>query len=193
MQKVKRVAILGAGAMGAYFATSFFDAIDFLRSLPEMTRRYDRLKSEGLVVNGKEYAIPVIHPNEAFPQADLIIVALKHHHLVEAVRDLKNLVGGQTTIISVMNGLDSEAYIGSVYGMDKVLYAVSVGIDALRQGNQITFAMPGKHYFGEAINTHVSQRVQRVQDAFDRAGISCETPVDMIRMMWWRWRSLVER
>lgn len=85
-----------------------------------------------------------------------------------------------------MNGLDSEAYIGSVYGMDKMLYAVSVGIDALRQGNQITFATPGKHFFGEAINTHVSQRVQRVQDAFDRAGISCETPVDMIRMMWWR-------
>ena len=37
-----------------------------------------------------------------------------------------------------MNGLDSEQYIGSIYGLDKVLYTVLVGIDALCKGNQIT-------------------------------------------------------
>ncbi len=31
---------------------------------------------------------------------------------------------------SRMNGLESEEYIGSIYGMDKMLYAVTVGIDA---------------------------------------------------------------
>jgi 2-dehydropantoate 2-reductase len=85
-----------------------------------------------------------------------------------------------------MNGLDSEEIIGSVYGMDKVLYAISVGIDAVRQGNRITFTKPGKHYFGEATNAHLSPRVQRVQTAFERAGISYETPPDMIRLLWWK-------
>jgi len=113
-------------------------------------------------------------------------VALKHHHLEEAVQGLEKLVGDSTTIISIMNGLESEEYIGSIYGMDKVLYAVSVAIDALRQGNQITYTKPGKHYFGEAINAHLSQRVLQVQEAFDRAGIVYETPEDMIRMMWWK-------
>ncbi|WP_348245045.1 2-dehydropantoate 2-reductase N-terminal domain-containing protein, partial [Salmonella enterica] len=84
-----------------------------------------------------------------------------------ATPDLQNLVGSQTTILSVMNGLDSEEFIGSVYGMDKMLYAVSVGIDAVRQGNQITYTSPGKHYFGEAVNPHISERVRRVQVAFD--------------------------
>ena len=86
----------------------------------------------------------------------------------------------------ILDGLESEEYIGSIYGMDKMLYAVSVAIDALRQGNQITYTKPGKHYFGEADNTHLSQRVLRVQEAFDRAGIVYETPEDMIRMMWWK-------
>ena len=113
-------------------------------------------------------------------------MALKHHHLEEAVQGLEKLVGDSTTIISIMNGLESEEYIGSIYGMDKVLYAVSVAIDALRQGNQITYTKPGKHYFGEAINAHLSQRVLQVQEAFDRAGIVYETPEDMIRMMWWK-------
>jgi len=185
MQETK-VAILGAGAMGAYFATRFFDTAEFSAAVVARGERYDRLKSDGLVVNGKAYSIPVIHPDKATSPVDLIIVALKHHHLPKAVPDLKNLIDNQTTIISVMNGLDSEQIIGSVYGMDKMLYAISVGIDAVRQGNQITFSKPGKHYFGEATNTHPSQRVQRVQRAFDRAGITYETPPDMIRIMWWK-------
>ena len=186
MQEIRKVAILGAGAMGAYFATRFLDPAEFSTGVIARGQRYDRLESNGLVVNGKTHAVPVIHPEKAASPADLIIVALKHHHLPNAVHDLKNLVGSQTTVISVMNGLDSEEYIGSIYGMDKMLYAVSVGIDAVRQGNQITFTNPGKHYLGEATNAHLSQRVRRVQDAFERAGISYETPPDMIRMMWWK-------
>jgi 2-dehydropantoate 2-reductase len=85
-----------------------------------------------------------------------------------------------------MNGLDSEETIGAVYGMDKVLYAISVGIDALREGNRITYSKSGTLFFGEAKNAGVNQRVRRVQDALDRAGIVAETPPDMIRMLWWK-------
>jgi len=186
MEDIKKVAILGAGAMGAYFASRFFDTAGFSTVLIAKGQRLDKLKTKGLVVNGESYAIPVIHHDEATSTVDLIIVALKHHHLKEAVQGLANFVGDSTTIISVMNGLESEEYIGSIYGMEKMLYAVSVAIDALREGNQITYTKPGKHYFGEADNTHLSQRVLRVQKAFDRAGIVHETPEDMIRMMWWK-------
>jgi 2-dehydropantoate 2-reductase len=186
MQEINSVAILGAGAMGAYFATRFYEAPRFSTALVARGPRYERLKSDGLVVNGKPYAIPVVHPDQATPPAGLIVVALKHHHLAEALGDLQNLVGDETTIISIMNGLDSEEIIGGVYGPDKVLYAISVGIDAVRQGNQVTYTAPGKHYFGEAANTHLSERVRRVQAAFDRAGIVHETPPDMIRLMWWK-------
>lgn len=186
MEDISKVAILGAGAMGAFFAGKFFEADDFSVSLVAGGERYDRLKKCGLVVNGKEYSIPVTHPNELSPPADLIIVALKHHHLVGALNDLKNLVGEQTTILSIMNGLDSEEIIGSVYGMGKILYTISVAIDAVREGNQITYTNPGKHYFGEKINEDISLKVRRVQAAFDRAGIAWETPVDMIRMLWWK-------
>ena len=186
MQEIQKVAILGAGAMGAYFASRFFDTAGFSTVLIAKGHRLDKLKTKGLVVNEKSYAIPVIHPDEATSTMDLIIVALKHHHLEEAAQGLEKLVGDSTTIISVMNGLESEEYIGSIYGMDKMLYTISVAIDAVRQGNQINYTKPGKHYFGEAVNTHLSQRVLRVQEAFDRAGIVYETPEDMIRMMWWK-------
>ncbi len=186
MNKTNKVVILGAGAMGAFFAARFFDVDKDATAVVARGQRYDRLKRDGLVVNEKHYAIPVIHPDEAVDPAELIIVALKHHHLPEAVPDLKNLVGPRTTILSVMNGLDSEEYIGSFYGMERVLYTISVGIDALREGNRLTYTKPGKHYFGEPVNTEISPKVRRVQEAFERAGIPYETPPDMMRMIWWK-------
>ncbi|MBW1799895.1 MAG: ketopantoate reductase family protein [Deltaproteobacteria bacterium] len=186
MQAIKKAAILGAGAMGSFYASRFSDVGGCSTFLVARGERYERLKAGGLVVNGEPYAISVIHPDESNPPADLIIVALKHHHLPEAVNDLENLVGSRTTIISVMNGLDSEETIGSVYGMEKLLYAVAVGIDAVREGNRVIYTSPGKLYFGEAVNDHISRRVRNVQETLDRAGIPFETPPDMIRMMWWK-------
>jgi 2-dehydropantoate 2-reductase len=186
MNDIKKIAILGAGAMGAFFTAKFIETHGVSTAVVARDQRYERLKNHGLMVNGTSYMVPVIHPDEDTAHADLIIVALKHHHLPEAVPDLKNLVGDSTLIISVMNGLDSEKYIGSMYGMDKMLYAISVGIDAVRQGNNVIYTNPGKHLFGEEKNPTVSERVERVQNAFSRAGIPFETPEDMIRTMWWK-------
>ena len=186
MREIKNVAVLGAGAVGAFFATRFFETEGFSSAVIARGERYERLKKEGLTVNGIHYDVPVVHPDRATEPADLIIVALKHHHLAEAVHDLKNVVGDDTTIISVMNGLVSEEIIGSIYGMDKMLYCITVGIEALRVGNEVRCTPPGKHTFGEAKNTPPSEKVKRVQRAFERAKITYETPEDMMRVMWWK-------
>ncbi len=186
MKEIKNVAVLGAGAIGAVYASKFFDTPLFSTVLVARDARYDRLKADGLVINGKRYSMPVVHPGKPITPVDLIIVALKNYSLPEAIHDLENLVSDETTIISVMNGLSSEEYLGAVYGMDKVLYAIVVAIGALREGNSVTYTNPGKIYFGEADNSHPSQRVLGVQEAFERAGLVCEIPTDMIRMLWWK-------
>lgn len=186
MPEIKKVAFLGAGALGAAYISKFSEAAGFETVLVADGDRHDRLKSNGLVVNGKRYTPAVVHPGEQPSPADLIIVALKHHHLAGAVNDLKHLVGDHTIIVSVMNGLDSEETLGAVYDMDKMVYAISIGIDALRDQNQVSFTNPGKIIFGEAVNTESSKKVERLQAAFTRAGIAHETPADMLRMMWWK-------
>ncbi|MBN1877452.1 MAG: ketopantoate reductase family protein [Anaerolineae bacterium] len=186
MTPIHNVVILGAGALGGYFVAQFLNVPSFSTAVIARGTRHAHLQAHGLQINGKHYTVPVIHPDTATTPADLIIVALKHHHLATALPDLRRLVGPDTTIISVMNGLDSEEIIGARYGMEKVLLAVSVGIDAVREGHCITYTKPGKHYFGQADNTHLDPQVRRVQTAFDQAGITYETPVDMLRIMWWK-------
>ena len=186
MPEIKNVVIQGVGALGALYASKFHDSGQLSVKLIASGPRYERLKTNGFIVNGKHYHIPVIHPDDDTTYADLIIVALKHHHLLNAVQDLHNIVGENTIIISVMNGIDSEEIIGLVYGMDKLLYCIAVGMDALREGSQTTYRNPGKLFFGEAENIEISPRVHQVQIAFDKAGLLYETPTDMIRSLWWK-------
>jgi 2-dehydropantoate 2-reductase len=172
--------------MGAFLASRFIDAAGFVTAVVARGERRERLERDGLVVNGQPYAVTVADPDAPATPADLILVAVKQHHLAGALPDLQRLVGRETTILSVMNGLDSEQMLGAVYGPDKVLYAVAVGIDAVRDRNQVTFSRPGTFFFGEAVNTALSPRVRRVQEAFQRAGITYETPLDMMRILWWK-------
>jgi 2-dehydropantoate 2-reductase len=183
---IETISIIGAGALGAAYGGLLYDMNMRSVSFVAGGDRFERLRKEGLIVNGKRYFIPVVLPEDMSAPADLIIVAVKYHHLDDAIRDMRNRVGAETAIISVMNGIESEERVGAVYGMEKVLYAVSVGIDALREGNRVNYSNQGKIFFGEARNEFLTDRVKRIQALFDKAGINYETPPDMMRVMWWK-------
>lgn len=186
MTAAQTVSILGAGAVGAALAARFYEMDPASVAFVASGARYERLKAQGVIVNGTRYAIPVLAPGDPAPPSDLVIVALKHQHLAGAVRDLVGRVGDGTAILSVMNGLDSEDILADAWGRDKVLYALAVGIDAVRDGNRVTYSKLGKVVFGEPDNTTPSPRVQRIQALFARAAIPYETPQDMIRALWWK-------
>jgi len=183
---IKTIAVIGAGAMGACYASKFYEMDKNCISFVAAGDRYDRLKEKGLIVNEKHYFFNVIRPEEKAPTSDFIIVAVKHHHLEEAIRDISNRVGENTLILSIMNGIESEEQIAAVYGTDKLLYAVAVGIDAVRRANSITFSQQGKLFLGEPKNLHLTEPVMRVQSLFNRVGIIYEIPEDMIRILWWK-------
>lgn len=183
---IKTISLIGAGAVGAVYASKFYTMDKNCISLVAKGERYDRLREKGLFVNKRHYLLNVIRPEENTPPSDLIIVAVKHHHLEEAIRDISNRVGDDTLILSVMNGIESEEQIGAAYGREKVLFAVAVGIDAVRQENCVTFSQQGKLFFGEARNPNLTERVKGVQYLLDQAGISYEIPDDMIRILWWK-------
>lgn len=183
---IEKVAIIGAGALGAAYGSILYEmdprCVSFIAAGP----RCENLKRDGVVVNGKRYGITVESPGAASP-ADLLIVAVKHHHLDQAIGEMKRAVGPGTTILSVMNGIDSEERIGAVYGMDKVVYGLTLGIDAVREGNRVNYKNQGRILFGEAKNPAMTDRVRRIKELFDLAGIACVIPPDMIRSLWFKY------
>ncbi len=65
-------------------------------SLVSGTGRSDGLRAQGLVVNGRQYRITVLSPDDISLPSDLLIVAVKHHHLSEAIEDMKHRIGEKT-------------------------------------------------------------------------------------------------
>jgi len=186
MAPIENITIVGPGAMGAAYASLLYEVNPGCVQFVADGKRYERLCNEGVFVNGKRYAIPVVRPRDRITPSDLVIFAVKHYHLNDAIGDVECAIGDATDIMSVMNGIESEERLGAVFGVEKVLYAVAVGIDAVRMGNQVSYTNRGKILFGEARNPSPSERIKRIHMLFEKAGIPCETPFDMIRSLWWK-------
>ncbi len=186
MKPIENVAIIGAGAMGAAYAAMFMDAVGFKVCFVARGKRFERLKEKTFSINQGLYRIPAVHADKVEAPADLVIVALKHHHLAGAVDDIAALVGPDTAVLSVMNGLESEATIGAACGLDKLVYAIAVGIDAVHENDRFTFANPGKIVFGPLASDGSGPDLERIQEALTRAGIPNEIPEDIMRAMWWK-------
>ena len=107
-----KIALLGAGAVGGYFIWGFENADLQDRQFVVIAEgeRLERLRRDGIKVNGTVYHPSVMSPDEAGVQ-DLIIVSVKGNTLKDAVKLLPPLVGENTVALSMLNGGDSEEII----------------------------------------------------------------------------------
>ena len=72
-----KTAIIGGGALGATYGSLLFAMDPASVYLIASGERYNRLRQDGVTVNGTTSRITVIRPEEATP-ADLLIVAVKY-------------------------------------------------------------------------------------------------------------------
>ncbi|MBC2580477.1 ketopantoate reductase family protein [Clostridium sp. DJ247] len=186
MKNIKNISIVGLGAIGCAYASKLYDMDSKSIKVIAGGERAKRYKEKGFLINGKQYDFTYAHPEEKCEPADLIIVAVKSNQLSEAIKDMKKHVGPNTIIMSLLNGITSEESIGKEFGMNKILYALCIAIDANRNGNNIRFSSYGNITFGEKVNIEYSEKVKAVKELFDRANIPYNIPENMIRSLWWK-------
>lgn len=186
MNQLSEIAVIGAGAIGAVYAsmlhTAYPGRVHFLADAD----RAHRLSQSGVMINGERYDIPTASPQTLERVPDLVIVATKYHHL-GAVNDILEAACGENTIVlSILNGIDSEEIIAARLGWDRVLYGMALAIDGVRSGTEITVSSSGTIYFGRARNATEDAAVAAVREVLAGAGIAVEVPEDMLRMLWWK-------
>lgn len=169
MRDIENVLICGLGAIGSIYA----DKIKGAKILVD-SDRLERYKKNPTTFNGKVMELDYILPDDEF-NADLIIIATKYDGLADAVENIKNFVGENTLILSLLNGVTSEKFIAERYGAEKLVYSYFIGHSAVREGRNIT---------QDGVNTIVMGANERIQKYFDKVGINYEVPDDIIRSMW---------
>jgi 2-dehydropantoate 2-reductase len=184
---IRSALVVGAGAVGAAVAGVIAardpDAVRILAS----GERLERYRRDGFVLNGARRSFALATPGEP-DSAELVIVAVKTHQLDQAIRDMRSHVGAGTLILSLLNGISSEDELAAVFGREKVLYAMILGIDAVREGNATHFSAGGTIHFGDARNSEGawSPRVSRIAAFLERTGLRYVVPADMVRTLWYK-------
>lgn len=182
--KIERVSIIGLGALGTMFGHHLS------KHMPAGTlkivadeKRIERYRRQGVFSNGERCSFDYITPKASCPPADLVIFAVKFYALRDAIAAVKNHVGPNTLLLSLLNGISSETVISETYGTDRVLDCVSLGMDAVKEGNFLTYHNMGQLSIGER-GSAPTEKTHRVADFFERTQLPYDIAEDMNRRMW---------
>lgn len=182
-KQINSVSIIGMGALGLLYARFIQEnlgdeAVRFIMNC----ERFEKLNGKIFKINGQEVSFNLEKDTEAKP-ADLVIVAVKSTGLESALKTMEKSVGPDTIIISVMNGISSEEIIGAKFGMDKVIYTVAQGMDAMKFGESLNYTKAGELRTG--MTTNISRETfDALTDFFERAGIPYIIEENIIRRLW---------
>ena len=150
--------------------------------------RGERLAKEGCAINGKIYRPAVWTPQEAH-DADLLIVCLKYGALPGALDSIKAVTGPHTTIMSLMNGVDSEDIIASAVGGEHLLYSlIKVASHKEADGFHFDPATTVGIIFGEKEPPCDSPRVKAVEALFGGTELHFRATDCIQEEMWSKFR-----
>lgn len=181
--EIKTVAIVGMGALGMLYGEQLqkvlpAGAVRFVMD----EERFKRHKNDKYEVNGVEQSFTLQSVAQAEP-VDLVIVATKFSGLNEALEEMQGLVGPQTIIYSVLNGISSEEYIKERYGDDNLLYCVALGMDAVREGTSLTYQHKGLLKLG-ILAKKQRPALAAVMALLEKAGIQYVIEEDILHALW---------
>lgn len=182
--ELNRIAIVGMGAVGLLLAefiskTLGEEAVRFVAG-PERVARYQK---QPVTCNGVERRYSFARDWDA--PADLVIFAVKAPQLEEAIQEAQDWVGEETLVISVLNGVTSEETLIRAFGWDKVLYTVAQGMDAAKEGNAMTWQMPGQLCIGLTADQYgMEEQLEALRDLLERIGFPYQVEEDILHRMW---------
>ena len=186
--KIQSVAVLGAGAVGSYVIWGLSHKKDIRLGVIAEGERADRLKKGGCQINDEVYRPEVWSPQEA-EDVDLLIVSLKYGSLPEALESIKTIVGEHTTVMSLMNGVDSEELIAEQVGDDRVLRSlIKVASHKEENGYYFNPETTLGIIFGELAAPFDSERVQAIESLFADTGIHFRSTEFIREEIWGKFR-----
>ena len=189
MSEVK-FAVVGAGAVGGYYAARLARA-GFDVALLARGAHLEAIRSRGLWV-WSPLGDLVVHPRVSADTAeigpvDVVLYAVKTYDNAAALPLLGPLLGPETLVVTLQNGVSSASDVGAVIGTDRVLAGPTYIATALKAPGLIL--QTGTHrriVFGEVHRpeTGPSARVVALADRFRAADIQAEPVADARIPLW---------
>ncbi len=183
-----RIAIYGPGGAGGYFgarlARAGEDVVFIARGEHLGAIRADGLRVDG--VDGDFVVRPAVatdDPSRAGP-VDVVIVGVKTWQLPEAAQAMRPLIGPETIVVPLQNGVEAPEQLAAVLGRDRVLGALArVFSLVVAPGRIRRLGGPAEITFGE-LDDRPSDRTQRLRETLSRAGLGATISANIHAALW---------
>ncbi|HEL0577337.1 TPA: 2-dehydropantoate 2-reductase [Streptococcus equi subsp. zooepidemicus] len=134
------VYIAGSGAMGCRFGYQISKTNNDVILLDNWEAHLQTIKENGLKISGDVEEIvklPIMKPTEATKEADLIILFTKAMQLPQMLTDIKGIIGPETKVLCLLNGLGHEDVIRHYIPEHNILMGVTVWTASLEGPGQV--------------------------------------------------------
>lgn len=181
------IAVMGSGGVGGYFGGLLARAdnnVTFIARGPHL----EAIRRNGLRVisgNDGEFVVPgqaTDNPTEAGHQ-ELVLFTVKMYHNEDAINAIAPLVGPDTIVLTLQNGIDNGERLVEVYGADRVMIGSAYLEGRISEPGVVTQGGPGAASFGER-TLGVTERGERLLEVFQDAGWRVELLENMTGMLW---------
>ena len=187
----RKVALIGAGAVGGYVIWGFDGAAGVTFTVVAEGARRERLERGGVTINGQRHSVQVREPGQAGAQ-DVVFIATKYGGLDEAVAMLPPLIGPDTLVLSLLNGVDSEERVAQAIGAEHVVHSLirissrrtqeGICFDTRDPVNCICFGLPKDR-------ARERGKLEVLSELLSRTRICWSIPEDILGEIWLKYAS----
>ena len=185
-----RITVVGAGGVGGFFGGRLAAAGHEV-SFVARGEHLEAMRRDGLAVSSVhgDFTVDPVRATadardlgEAGP-ADAILLAVKTWQLQAAAGTVKPLVGKETAVITLQNGVDAPQQVAAILGRAAVVPGIAKVLAFIEKPGHIQHMGAGALAFAEWDNSP-SPRVERLRVALEEAGLVAERPRDIWSALW---------
>jgi 2-dehydropantoate 2-reductase len=185
---MKRIAVVGAGGVGGYFggrlAQAGLDVTFIARGATLEALRTKGLRVES--ING-DFTIDSVKATDDYSAAgqfDAILMTVKSWQVHEAAVRIQPMVGPETVVVPLENGVDAPEVLATILGPQHVLGGLCGIVSFVIEPGHIRHAASEPFVMFGELDNRPSERAERLRDTFRSAGIKADIPRDIQRSMW---------
>ena len=181
-----RIAIMGAGGVGGCLGGLLGKAGNDVWLIVR-GEHLEAIRANGLklVRPDTEFVVQVNatdNPAEVGP-VDLVLFTVKTYQNRHVITTLKPLMGHETSVITLQNGVESHEQLGAVLGPSNILPGAYWASSHILSPGVIGEDVPAQISFGEIADTD-SLRSPDIRKVFRDAGIKTEISLDPMQVLW---------
>jgi 2-dehydropantoate 2-reductase len=183
-----RIAVFGAGGVGGYFggrlALAGEDVVFIARGAHLQAMRDRGLQVESPKGNFTLTSVQATDDPVRVGPVDVVLMAVKAWQVPEAAQAIRPLVGAETFVVPLQNGLEAPAQLAAVLGGQHVLGGTCVISSSIAAPGCIRHTgLDPSVTLGE-IDHRPSRRAERLCEAFGRAEVTAVIPADIQVAIW---------